>query len=337
MLNPFDKDRGKVKPGANPLPEESGESEPRILVVGTGAIGGFYGGKLAQAGARVSTLCRSDYETVRTHGISIKSGLGDFVFKPEKVVRHASEYGPPPEFILVGLKVLPEIDTVEIVRQAVGRDSAIVLLQNGVEIEEPVARAFPDNEIISGLAFVCLNRTGPGQVDHLDYGRLVIGRFPGGTSARAEQMGKLFNQAGVPCTVTDDVVTARWRKLVWNAPYNPMSVLGGGADTTSMMENPESATLARRIMEEVCRVAEAAGHPLPPEVVEENLEGTRKMSPYKTSMLIDVEEGRPLEVEAIMGNALRVAERHGIAVPHLESLHAMLTLVDRKIRMAHGY
>jgi 2-dehydropantoate 2-reductase len=132
------------------------------------------------------------------------------------------------------------------------------------------------------------------------------------------------------------VVTTRWRKLVWNAPFNPISILGGGVDTRAMMENPESAALAGKIMEEVCRVAEAAGHPLPPKVVQENLDGTLKMTPYKTSMLVDFEERRPLEVEAILGNTLRVAKRHGVAAPHLESLYGLLTLVDRKIRLAHG-
>jgi 2-dehydropantoate 2-reductase len=306
--------------------------KPRILVVGTGAIGGFYGGKLAQAGALVSTLCRSDYEVVKAKGITVRSTLGDFHFTPEKVIPDLGEYGPPPDYILVGLKVLPEIDTAEIIKEVVGVETAIVLLQNGVEIEEPVARAFPDNEIISGLAFICATRTSPGHIDHTDFGRVVIGHYPAGTSVKAEELARLFNEAGLKCEVTEDAVTARWRKLVWNAPFNPISVLGGGADTKTMMENPESLGLARKVMEEVCLIAAAAGHPLPEEIVQQNIDGTRAMAPYKSSMLVDFEAARPMEVEAILGNGLRAAKRHGVSAPHMESLYGLLKLVDKKIR-----
>jgi len=307
-------------------------SQPRILVVGTGAIGGFYGGKLAQAGARVATLCRSDYEMVKSKGIRVTSSLGDFHFTPEKVIRDLKEYGSPPDYVLVALKVLPEISTAEIIKEVVGQDTAIVLLQNGVEIEEDLVKAFPNNEIISGLAFICVTRTDPGHIDHVDFGRLVIGRFSTGKSAKTEELAKLFTDSGLSCTVSEDVVTDRWRKLVWNAPFNPISVLAGGADTKTMVENPESLELARQVMEEVCRIAEAVGHPLPAGVVKENIEGTRRMSPYKSSMLVDFEAGRPMEVEAILGNGIRAAKRHNLAVPHMESLYGLLKLVDKKIR-----
>jgi 2-dehydropantoate 2-reductase len=306
--------------------------KPRILVIGTGAVGGFYGGKLAQAGAAVSTLCRSDYEIVKARGISLTSIYGDFTFRPEMVIRQVSEYGSPPDYILVGLKVLPEIDTAEIIKDVVGEETAIVLLQNGVEIEEPVAQSFSDNEVISGLAFICATRTSPGHIDHTDFGRVVIGRYPAGGSVKTDELAGIFDYAGVPCEVTEDVVTARWRKLVWNAPFNPISVLAGGADTRTMVDNPESLGLARKVMEEVCLIASAAGHPLPEDIVQENIDGTRRMAPYKSSMLVDFEAARPMEVEAILGNALRVAKRHNVAVPHLESLYGLLNLVDKKIR-----
>jgi 2-dehydropantoate 2-reductase len=312
--------------------EHNSLSQARILIVGTGAIGGFYGGKLAQAGARVAALCRSDYEIVKSKGIQVKSAYGDFHFTPDKVIRDLSEYGSPPDYILVGLKVLPEIDTAEIIKPALGPDTAIILLQNGIEIEDPVAQAFPENEIISGLAFICATRTSPGHIEHTDFGRVVIGRFPEGPSARVKKLANLFNNGGVPCDVTEDAVTARWRKLVWNAPFNPISVLGGGADTKTMVETSESLWLTRQIMNEVCKIAEAAGHPLPEEVVQENIEGTRRMASYKTSMLVDFESGRPMEVEAILGNGLRVARRHKVAAPHMESLYALLKLMEKKIR-----
>lgn len=315
--------------GSEKARKRNADEPPRVLVVGAGAVGGFYGGRLALARARVATLCRSDYETIRSQGIMVNSVWGDFQFTPEKAIRRAAEYGPPPDYILVALKVLPGVDPVEIIRDAVGPETAIILVQNGIGIDEPVAAAFPRNEVIGAVAFIAVSRTGPGRILHADYGRLVLGRFPAGTSTRVQRLAELFQAAGVPCEITDDIVTARWRKLVWNAPFNPISVLGGSVDTKTMVEMKESIDLARATMEEVLRIATAAGHPVPPDVIDHNFEGTRGMKPIKTSMLADFEAGRPMEVEAIVGNALRTARRHGVQAPHLATLYTLLKLVER--------
>lgn len=308
---------------------------PRILVVGSGAIGAFYGGKLAQAGARVSVVSRSDFDLASKEGFHITSVLGDFRFVPEKVVRHAGEYGQAPEFVLVCTKVIPEADTVELIRPVVGPETVIVLIQNGIEIERPVADAFPENELISCLAFIAVSRIGPARIRHQAYGRLTLGRYPGGSSENAEKLAQMLESGSVPCELTSDVVKARWKKLVWNAPFNPMSVLGGGIDTHVMLERPESARMIREVMKEVCLVAKATGHELESSIIEQNINGTLAMAePYKTSMLLDFEARRPLEVEAILGNAVRAARREGVSVPRLESLYALLLLADWKNREA---
>ncbi|MBN1653187.1 MAG: 2-dehydropantoate 2-reductase [Deltaproteobacteria bacterium] len=311
---------------------EKCEFKPNVLVVGAGAVGSLYGGKLAQVGSRVSVLCRSDYEAVKAGGIAIISHWGDFHFSPDRVVRDLGEWAEPPDYILVTLKVLPEIDVADIIANAVGPETAIVLLQNGVEIEPAVARAYPDNEIISGLAFVCVTRIAPGRVEHSDYGRLVLGRFPSGRSAKAERLRTLFEKAGVPCEVTEDVVAARWRKLLWNAPFNSLSVLGGNADTQKIMQVEEAVHLARVIMHEVRLIAEADGHPFEPNAIERNLAETRVMKPYRTSMLVDFVSRRPMEIEAILGNAIRAAERYAIDTPYLKTVYALLKLIESENR-----
>lgn len=303
---------------------------PSILVVGAGAVGSLYGGKLAQVGARVSLLCRSDYSVVKAKGISLSSRWGDFTFTPDKVLRDLGECDAPPDYVLVALKVLPNIKVGEVIERAVGPDTVIVLLQNGVEIEPPVAQTFPENEIISGLAFVCVTRIAPGRVEHSDYGRLVLGRFPSGLSAKADHLKTLFTKAGVPCAVTNDVVSARWRKLVWNAPFNSLSVLGGNADTKKIMEVGATVELARNIMQEVRLVAEADGHSFDENAIEKNLQDTRVMKPYRTSMLIDYLSNRPMEVEAILGNALVAAKRYGLHTPYLQTVYALLKLIEAR-------
>ncbi|MHC1744066.1 MAG: 2-dehydropantoate 2-reductase [Syntrophobacteraceae bacterium] len=311
---------------------ENSSNAPTILIIGTGAIGSFYGGNLARAGARVSVVARSDYHVIKERGLSIWSPKGDFQFAPEHVLRHAGDYPGSPDFILVATKVLPDQATEDLIRPAVGPDTCILLIQNGIEIEGPLVQAFPGNEILRSLAFIAVSRTAPGTIRHFDYGKLTIGRYPYGTSPKAAILGKLFESVGIPCIVTEDVVTACWQKLVWNAPFNPISVLAGGADTQTMLAHEETARLVLLVMQEVCDTAAAVGCPLPPSVAEQNIDGTRAMIPYKTSMLLDFEAGRPMEVEAILGNSVRAARRVGVPVPHMETLYALLQLLDRRNR-----
>ncbi len=150
----------------------------KILIIGTGAVGGFYGGKLAQAGHDVSTLCRSDYDVVKSKGILVKSCWGDFAYRPEQVITDVRDYEGAPDYIIVTLKVLPKIDVPRLIRPAVSSSTSIVLIQNGIEIETVVRDNFPENELVSGLAFICVSRIKAGEIHHQDYGRLVLGLYP---------------------------------------------------------------------------------------------------------------------------------------------------------------
>jgi 2-dehydropantoate 2-reductase len=303
-----------------------------ILLVGTGAVGSYYGARLAQAGARVSALCRSDYAVVKKNGIAIKSISGDYQFNPVKVVRTVEEYKADPDFIIVATKVLPEINIPDMIRKKVSPLTSIVLLQNGIDIEGPIASAFPENELISAIAFISVSRPEYGLIDHKDYGSILIGGYPSGSSDKIELLAGLFRKAGVPCEIENDIIAARWRKLMWNAPFNPISVLAGGADTREMIESAPTLIVARAVMEEVRSLAEKTGHPIPPAGIDKIINDTRSMAPTRTSMLQDYDQKRPMEVEAILGNAMRIAQRHAVPVPHIESLYGLLTLMDKKRR-----
>lgn len=315
-------------PTSNPTDDTGSAPPPKVLVVGAGAVGAYYGAKLARAGARVMVTCRSDYQAVQRDGFRFESIDGPFTFQPAALFPTPADYdGPPPDYLLLTTKVLPELDRVALIRPVVAPHTVIVLLQNGVEIEEPVARAFPHNEVLSGLAFICVSRVAPGVIHHLCFGRVMVGRYPRGPSPAADRLVALFREAGVDATATDQISLARWRKLVWNAPFNPLSVLGGGLTTREILAAPQGEELAREVMREVCRLATAAGHPLGEEAVAKNIDDTRVMKPYRTSMLLDHLAGRPMEVEAILGNAVRAARRLEVAVPRLETLYALLTLL----------
>lgn len=310
------------------MAEDDSAPAPTVLIAGAGAIGSFYGAVLARQGCEVDVISRSDHASVGAQGIAIDSAtLGDLSFRPRQVLRDAGECRTPPDFLLVCTKVLDSIDPVELIRPAVGPHTVIVLIQNGVEIESPYAEAFADNTLISCLAFVAASRTAPARVVHKAYGHLVLGGFPSGVPQAAQRLADLFEAGGINCTLTDNVVGARWEKCVWNAAFNPASVAGGGLDTAAMLATDEGEAVIRRAMSEICAVAAACGYPQRDDLIEDHLAGTRRMPPYKTSMALDFEQGREMEVEAILGNVVRAARRERLAVPVLETLYGLLGMI----------
>jgi 2-dehydropantoate 2-reductase len=269
-------------------------ASPTILVVGAGAIGAFYGSALARQGACVSVVCRSDYEAVKREGYDVRSALlGDHNFRPHAVFCDVAECRTPPDYLLLTSKVLAETDRAGLIRPAVGPKTVIVLIQNGVDIEPPIASAFPDNELLSSLAYIGVGRTGPGKVHHQSLGSLALGRYPSGITPAAQRLAALFEASKVGCRLAEDIVGVRWQKAVWNATFNPISIMGGVLDTDMMLKTPEDEALARRAMTEICTVAAADGHPLPPKLVDQMIATTRGMPAYKTSMALDYEHGRP--------------------------------------------
>jgi len=304
----------------------------KVLIVGAGGVGAYFGGRLAQSGMDVSVLCRSNYEHVKEDGFHIKSIAGDFSFKPSGVYRSCSEYPDDADYVIVTTKVLPDIDVVKIIKDAVKPNTMIVLIQNGIEIEQEVAKAFPDNELVSSIAYIGVFQLGNGKIEHQAAGRLKMGVYKGGSSAKMDLLNSNFNKVNVECEVVEDIEFFRWVKLVWNTPYNPVSVLAGGADTKVISTTKALEDLCAELMKEVCAVAKSRGIHLPEDIVQKNLEYTREFPPYKTSMLLDFENKRPLEVEAIVGKVVRIANEEKVAVPYLETVYALLTTVDIKNR-----
>lgn len=304
-----------------------------ILIVGAGSVGALFGSALARQDAQVSVVCRSDYDVVSRQGYDIVSPtLGNHRFQPHQVLREVAECKTPPDFLILTVKVLEGVDRAALIRPAVGPGTVIVLIENGVDIEAEIATAFPENEILSGLALVGVGRSAPGQVHHQSMGQLNLGRYPGGPSAAAERLAALFNGGGIGCKVTEDVVGARWQKAVWNASFNPISITGGAIDSAVILGTPESTALVQRAMEEVCAVAAAAGHPMHPKLIEQLLSATRSIPPYYTSMAQDYQAGRPMEIEAILGNTVRIARKRGVSTPVLETLYALTKMIEAKMR-----
>lgn len=308
------------------------ETTPRVLIVGAGAIGSFYGAILHRGGAQVEAVSRSEADAIRERGFQLNSrDMGDLSFRPAAVYERVEDVSEAPDFVLLSVKVLDDLDRAALIRPAVGPNTVILLVENGIDIERPIHDAFPDNPLVSGLAFVAVSRTGTAEAEHKAYGRLVIGEYPTGAGDAAQRVSDLLTAGGIECPVSENLVTERWRKAVWNAAFNPVSVVAGGATTTTILDAPGGEDFMVTLMQEVCDVAAAAGHPMPDELPVKSIGGTRKMPPYHNSMALDYLNGRPMEVEAILGNVIRAAKEQDVAVPHLESVYSVTKMLQNRI------
>ncbi len=307
-----------------------------ILLIGAGAVGVFYASKLVAAGkANLTVLARSDAPTLAKNGgeYRIVEPEGEYAIRP-RVLTSLDELDAPPDVLLVALKVNPSLNQAELCRPAVGPNTLIVVIENGIGNEEVFRRAFPDNEIMGCVAYVGAGRIAPAVVRRYDSGRLIGGAYPPGRplSARARRLAENFRASGVPFEETPDIVERRWIKLLWNAPYNTICVLGRSADTVDVMACPETEQLSADVMREVIRIAASEGVTLDPTLIQKNLDFTRSFAAYKPSTLQDFEAGRPMEVEAILGAPLRVAARNGVEAPRMTTLYSLMKLIMRKKR-----
>lgn len=298
----------------------------RYGVIGTGALGGFYGGMLARAGREVHFLLRSDYDHVRRLGLRVDSVLGDFHLDR---VRAYPETGLMPEcdILLVCLKTTSNPLLPELLRPLLGAGGVVLLLQNGLEVEEDLQDRLPAAAIAGGLAFVCCHKVGPGHVRHLDYGALTLGAHGRTDPEIVRLVAADFRAAGVQAECTPDLAAARWRKLVWNVPFNGLTVV---MDTTTdrLVRHEASRRLVREIMLEVIHGAGRCGAPLPEALADEMIEQTLRMTPYAPSMKLDYDHGRPMEIETIYSRPVQAAARSGLGLPRISSLEWQLRFLQ---------
>lgn len=302
-----------------------------ILVIGAGAIGAFYGSVLARAGCEVSVVARGDFDAVARDGYRIQSVLGDLSFRPVQLLRDVNDWRGDADYVLVALKLVRGLDRIGLIRPVLAAKTAIVLVQNGIDIEPEVARALPQNELLSGVAYAAASREAPGVVrHHSQFTRLILGCYPSGISPAAEHFAALLKAGGSNCALTGDIVGARWQKCAWNTVFNPVSALGDGLGTRDILGSEASTQFVREAIAEVCAVAAASGHPLPADTAEQQIAGTRRLPNYVSSMGQDRVAGRPMETEALLGNAVRIARALAVPVPRLETLYALLLMLEQK-------
>ncbi|KAJ5151102.1 Ketopantoate reductase ApbA/PanE [Penicillium canariense] len=332
-----------------------GEQKARVLIVGTGGVGTLAAYALEQGGkAEVTAVMRSNYNAVQKNGISINSaqyGNGIKGWRPTRICKvvpnTAKENLPPFDFILVTTKNIPEISPTvsDIIAPAVTpHKTAIVLCQNGINIEKPLISCFPTNPIISSVSYVSATEISHGSILHDGQDEQTIGAFhnPDVPAQVAEEAAKryidIYNPDGkIDVTFDADVRRVRWRKLLYNASFNPVAAILRMDTPRMRMSSHVIDDLIRPIMKEVLAAARADGITDFPEDLPEILIRVDPIgSAFKPSMCQDIEKGNLIELENIVGEPLREGESKGVAMPTLRTIYGLLKGMQLKVKESKG-
>jgi 2-dehydropantoate 2-reductase len=309
---------------------------PRIGIIGSGAIGGFYGLMLARAGFDVHFLLRSEFAAVASQGLQVNSAVhGNLHLQSVQAYQSGADM-PPCDWLLIGAKTTSNAELAPLISQAAASGAKVVLMQNGLAVEDELRPLLPDSlHLLGGLCYICAHRSAPGVVEHQALGGVNLGYHSGPASDAEsrqqilEQGSALFQAAGLDSTPMAELNQARWQKLVWNVPYNGLAVLLNSA-TTALMSNADSRALIEVIMQEVADAAGACGFPLPAGFAGKLLAATDRMPDYLPSMYHDFALQRPLELHAIYAAPLAAAAQAGCPMPRTEMLYQTLRFLEQR-------
>lgn len=294
-----------------------------VAIVGSGAIGLYYGGRLAEAGVDVRFLARSDYDQLTKYGLEVESVTGNFHLTNISVFKKPEDIGPV-DLVIVAWKATANDALASVLPPLMHENTQVLTLQNGLGNCERIAEIVGADRVHSGLCFVCINRIAKGTIRHTAGGRMTIGKFSKNHSNIPETIAQRFKAANIPATAVNDLAKAQWEKLIWNIPFNGLAVAEGGVTTDVLLADPIIENEIRTLMREVNAAAAAQGIELDPNLIEINIERTRPMGPYQPSTMIDFIEGRELELDPIWEEPLRRAKAANVEMPALGKLLAKI-------------
>lgn len=290
-----------------------------VAIVGAGAVGLYYGSRLAAAGEQVSFLLRSDFSTVLRNGLRIESVHGDFTVPEVHACRSAEEIGPV-DLVIIAWKSTANGQLAAVLPPLLHERTQVLTLQNGLGNCEEIAAITGGDRVLGGQCFVCINRLSPGYVRHTAGGRISIGEWQPGESGRVAVIASRFQAAGITAEAVPNLAETQWKKLLWNIPFNGLAITEGGVTTDVLLASPRIEEKIRGLMAEVVKAARAKGLALEDGLIDMNIDRTRPMGAYRPSSLIDFLESREVEIGAIWEEPLRQAKQAGLAMPRLEEL-----------------
>lgn len=297
----------------------------RVGVVGSGAVGLYYGARLQRSGEEVHFLVRSDLEEIRRTGIRIRASDSTFQLSQVNAYESVESIGVV-DLVLIAVKTTSNALLPDLLKPIVGPDTVLLTLQNGLGNVAFLRDFFPKNPILSGSCFVGLNRVGPGTVENYYLGSIAIAGERANEVALCRTVSDWFRKASLNANVFENMEQLHWKKLLWNIPFNGLSIVAGRVATDVILNDRNLSRLARGIMEEIVSIAGALGHEIESELIDQQFEITKTMGEYKPSSLLDFAAGKKVEVEAIWGEPLREAIRAGVDAPKLETLYRLLRI-----------
>ncbi|MBR1547023.1 MAG: 2-dehydropantoate 2-reductase [Prevotella sp.] len=294
-------------------------------VIGTGAIGGFYGGRLCKAGREVRFLLHTDYEYVKENGLQIDSCDGSFHLDGVEAYSDTRQM-PKADVVLVGLKSINNHLLKDLLTPILTPQTTVVLIQNGIGLEEDLQQQFPDLQIVAGLAFICSGKVGPGHISHQCYGSINLGNYSC-SETRFHAILADMQEVGIEAAEVP-YLEARWRKAVWNMPFNGMTV-ALNTSTDKLLKNPATRQLIYDQMMEVIGAANALGvNTLTSEFADKMMAMTDAMTPYSPSMKLDFDYHRPMEIPYLYTRPIAEAKKVGFEMPKLAMLEAELKFLQ---------
>ena len=300
-----------------------------LCVLGAGAVGCFYGLKLQNIGIYTEFQSRNMYKS-SIKKIKVKSIWGDF--ESQIKVHETPHTMKKSDLVIVSTKVTQfdaDLLTIKEYLKLVSHEKTIVLfLQNGINFEENIQISFPNKPIIGGLAFTCINRVTLDEIHHIDYGKVKIGSNLKNFDHAAHNVVELFQNSGIETEYLPNLRFGRYEKLLWNIPFNSLSVLFK-SKTDLLVNEGTTLELAKNLMNDVYKIARKDKILITKKMIKDMLIRTIKMKPYKTSMLLDYEAGRELEIESILGEPLRIAQKLKVKVPYIENMYYILKHITK--------
>ncbi|MBI3590711.1 MAG: 2-dehydropantoate 2-reductase [Candidatus Melainabacteria bacterium] len=307
----------------------------KLLIFGTGAVGGYYGGMLVKAGFDITFIARGkNLEALKNNGLTliINGKKENFPINVLETL-HATSLKKTFDYIFICVKSMDTKDAALKIKNNVGYHTNVLSFQNGVDNEEIIGEVIGIDKVIGSSVYVTSKQVAPGVIDQFGYNAVMFGELDKSESKRVSELKSILESSGIVCVLSKDILGDLWNKLVWNASFNPVSVLTEKT-VDKMLSDKETFELIKNIMLEVKNVALAHGIGIRPDTVEFNINRSKNITPnatlsqdfkgFKTSMLQDFERGKPIELEEIVGVVIRKAKEKNVSVPNIFNVYTRL-------------
>lgn len=306
----------------------------RIAVMGSGAVGAYFGAKLALAGNDVVFIARGNHlAAMRCDGLRVHSPGGGLHIEKSIFTETPSDVGIV-DMVLFCVKSYDTQLAADALDPLIGRDTTILSLQNGIDNAAKIAYRWGTERTLAGVVYIGAHVSAPGVVDHSSGGRIILGPLKGSPAEKSYALQTIFLTAGVPCEISSDSEQIQWAKLLWNAPFCAIACITR-ANVAEILGSQDLREVALECMKEVQAAAKTCGVEINSRLFSETLNFSSSLGPFKPSMLQDLEAGKPLEYEAFNGIVVKSLKEHGQQAPVNRVFYASLHYFDSQIRKGH--